>query len=117
MGHLFDMEKKMPNTERIRELNDAFRKTFTGGRVLVTQSISARQDVAEIIERVRNFDAFGEACDPHHEHDFISLTMEDGEIIYAKIDYYSSDLNCGSPDPSDPAVATRVMTIMLAENY
>ena len=47
---------------------------------------------------------------PNEEHDFGSFEA-DGHKIFFKIDYYDS------PDPSDPAVTNRVITIMLAEEY
>lgn len=92
----------MPNTQRVRELNDQFRKTMTGGRVLITCGISAREDVAEIIERVRTFDQFDAGNDPHLEHDFGAFHMSDTQQIFFKIDYYNRDCSGGSPDPSRP---------------
>ena len=34
-----------------------------------------------------------------------------------KIDYYDQNLSMHSPDPADPAITQRVITIMLAEDY
>jgi hypothetical protein len=40
-----------------------------------------------------------------------------GNVVFFKIDYFDLDLSNHSPDPSDPAVTRRVMTLMLAEEY
>ena len=37
--------------------------------------------------------------------------------LFWKIDYYDHSMQHGSPDPADPAVTERVMTIMLAAEY
>ena len=40
-----------------------------------------------------------------------------GAVIFFKIDYFDKILTHHSPDPSDPSVTERVITIMLAEEY
>jgi hypothetical protein len=105
-------------TELIRQLNDTFRRTFVGGRVMLTSGVDALPpDVkASVLETVRLFDKFDSGNDPHHEHDFGAFEIE-GERYFFKLDYYSPDLNAGSEDPSDPKQTTRVLTIMLASEY
>lgn len=105
-------------TATIRELNDQFRRTGEGGRVLFTEGVSAH-GVAfshQVFALVRRFDAFTEANDPHGEHDFGSFTHQ-GEKLFWKIDYYDKACEFGSDDPADTTKTTRVLTIMLAEEY
>ena len=107
---------------RIRELNDQFRLAgpimATPNRWHVTQGVDGLGPhfVSRVVAAVRDFTAFETDNDPYGEHDFGSLVMS-GERIFWKIDYYDTSLTCGSPDPADPAVTTRVLTIMLASEY
>ena len=107
-----------PNSERIRELNDSFRQTFTVGRVVITEGIDALspQIKAEVLQYVRTFDRFDRENDPHSEHDFGSCDIA-GQRFFFKIDYYGLDMESGSEDPADPTKTTRVLTIMKAEEY
>ena len=41
----------------------------------------------------------------------------DGERLMWKIDYYDKDIRNGSEDPADPAVTTRILTLMLSSEY
>ena len=70
----------------------------------------------EILTALRRYDDFDADNDPYGEHDFGMITAQGHEILF-KIDYYDQDLVRHSPDPSDPAVTHRVLTIMLAEDY
>ena len=109
----------MDLTARIRELNDAFRTAFAGdGRVYVTAGIAAMSphQQVEVMRRVHGFVAFTPDNDPHGEHDFGSFDYA-GKTIFWKLDCYDRDLNYGSPDPADENVTTRVLTVMLAEEY
>ena len=61
----------MSTAERIRTLNDAFRRTFVGGAVMITAGVeAAASNAARCSVKVRAFDAFTDDNDPHGEHDF-----------------------------------------------
>ena len=111
-------ERESTQTERIRDLNDELRKNFSQGHAVMTIGIAAlgSEAVANIVETIEVYDDFCQANDPHEEHDFGSFEA-DGHMIFFKIDYFDKDLAYHSPDPSDPAVTKRVITIMLAEEY
>ncbi len=109
--------------ERIRELNDAFRKyPWNGaralGRTVVTAGINANgpEFVLRVLNAVAGFNDFNADNDPHGEHDFGALEL-DGQKLFWKIDYYDAACHYGSEDPSDPTKTTRVLTVMLAEEY
>jgi hypothetical protein len=108
----------MDKTARIRELNDAFRRTFGGGRVMMTAGVNALPDAdkATVLAKVRNHGLFDRGNDPFGEHDFVAFE-HDGERYFAKIDYYAPDMRHGSEDPSDPSETVRVLTIMRADEY
>jgi hypothetical protein len=72
--------------------------------------------VQRIVKTIAVFDDFSHANDPHQEHDFGAFDA-DGHRVLFKIDYYDETLTYHSPDPADPAVTKRVITIMLAEEY
>ncbi len=105
-------------SQRISRLNDRFRRTGKGGRQLITSGIQEMGllEALAIRQLVADYDAFCEDNDPYGEHDFGALTYQ-GEKIFWKINYYDASLTAGSPDPADPTVTTRVLTIMLASEY
>ena len=106
------------HSKTIRDLNDAFRRSFVGGRVVQTCGIvELPSDVrAKVIQCVSTFDAFSADNDPHGEHDFGAFEVA-GQKFFFKIDYYDKTLESGSQNPADPTITTRVLTIMLAEEY
>ena len=72
--------------------------------------------VANIITAIRAFDKFTKDNDPYGEHDFAKVVV-DGVAVFFKIDYYDQGLEFASPNPADPVVTERVMTIMLTDEY
>jgi hypothetical protein len=72
--------------------------------------------VMRLVNAIASFNDFCIANDPHGEHDFGAFDF-DGTVVMFKIDYYDKDLQFHSPDPADPSVTERVITIMLSEEY
>ena len=64
-------------TARIRQLNDAFRRSFSGGKVTMTAGVYALPDMvkAEALKKAATFDDFSEENDPYGEHDFGSFEL------------------------------------------
>lgn len=106
------------STEQIRALNDQLRQNLSTGLAVITTGIAALgpEAVDRIVKTISVYDDFCHANDPHEEHDFGAFEAE-GETIFFKIDYYDNNLSCHSPDPTDPTVTKRVITIMLASEY
>lgn len=107
---------------KIAALNDLFRTSLEGGRVMLTRGIACQPDhvQARILEAVTRYDFDTDAAranDPHGEHDFGVIEDADAGRVLFKIDYYDAALEHGSEDPTDPAQTTRVLTIMLAGEY
>ena len=102
----------------IRELNDDLRCRQSGGTRYLTRGGTnlGVGMVPLIIQALAAFDLFSPNNDPYDEHDFGSFIFGT-EKIFWKIDYYDAALEHGSPDPADPAVTTRVLTILLASEY
>ena len=105
-------------TQRIRALNDDLRQHLIGGGAVITLGVAAlgQEAVDRIVQTVAVFDDFCHVNDPYEEHDFGSFEVE-GETIFFKIDYFDRTLTHHSPDPANPAVTERVITIMLANEY
>jgi len=111
-------QRSAASTARVRALNDAFRQSGTGGRMLMTAGVAAlsRDEQLAIVAAVMAFEAFNPGDDPHGEHDFGALRVATHRVMF-KIDTYDRSGRVHSPDPSDSAVTCRVLTIMFAEEY
>ena len=85
---------------------------------MMTSGVSALGPIhiATLLQLLRAYDRFDEGNDPHGEHDFGAFD-HDGNKLFWKIDYYDLSLAFGSEDPADPTKTTRVLTLMLAQEY
>ena len=109
----------------IARLNDDFRMAATGaalgqvdprgvpGRFVITAAVNQlpADEQIDLITKLRLFNRFNYANDPHGEHNFGIIEYKD-ETYNWRIDYYDKSLQYGSEDPSDPEQTTRVMTLM-----
>ena len=111
-------EDRNARRAKIRALNDAFRKTFWGGRVMMTVGVAALEAPVRnaVVEKIKFFEAFDDDNDPWGEHDFVSVEL-DGQTFFAKTDYYDRECVAHSKDAAYPGKTCRVMTIMLAEEH
>jgi len=118
MTHVHATRTIAERTAIIRHHNDNARRFPRAGVMCVTSGIVAlgKERLAAVLRAVREFDTFTRDNDPYDEHD-MGLVEVASERVLWKIDYYDAERRYGSPDPSDPAVATRVLTIMLASEY
>ena len=106
------------NTKRIAELNDKFRTTLIGDKVILTSGIASlpTEQQQEIINKVKIFNTFTEDNDPYGEHDFGCFEYH-GQQIFWKIDMYDLNYEYYSPNPELEEVTNRVLTVMFASEY
>lgn len=105
-------------SSRIRRLNDNFRRSFQGGRVVITTGVQALGPVLlqEVLLTVQHYDQFAPGNDPYEEHDFGAFSLGRQRLCW-KIDYYDPSMQLGSGDPSNRVETARVLTIMLVSEY
>ena len=102
----------------IQLINDNFRRTFQGGKVVLTRGIRAlpKMEIAEIMLKVSRYNDFTTANDIYEERDYGSFEYHGNKIIW-KIDYYDKNYEYASENPADVTKTNRVLTIMLADEY
>jgi hypothetical protein len=117
-----DEELLADKSLEIRALNDEFRTELVSPvsalwhkRLVCTSGVAAYGDdfIERALRAVREFSTFNEYNDPYGEHDFGSFVLDDVSLIW-KIDLYEEpDVKSENGEP----VVTRVLTIMLADEY
>jgi hypothetical protein len=106
----------------IRALNDELRRALPlanpGCLVMITRGVESigAGKITALVVAIRDFKDFTPDNDPHGEHDF-GAAEHDGVRYFWKIDAYDPSLTFASPDPADPSVTMRVLTIMRADEY
>ncbi|GIT90173.1 hypothetical protein JANAI62_03440 [Jannaschia pagri] len=110
-------------TTIIRSHNDRFRTgdQMIPGTVVMTQGLVAHLQATDIEQRdvvriVQEYDDFTADNDPYGQHDFGVFELS-GERCFWKLDLYDNDKQYFTPDPTNPTVTHRVLTIMLASDY
>ena len=107
-----------PRAEQIARLNDQLRKHGTGGAIMLTRGVREmpKFEPAELLQQLSAYDSFDADNDPHGERDFGAIELGSTSLLW-KIDYYDLAMQYASPDPADPDVTKRVLTVMLPEEW
>jgi len=103
----------MDRREKIAALNDQLRTTFKGGRVQMTRSVYDLDDrlrgrALSVLARYNTFD-------PASEHD-CGVFIFAGFAFEWRIEYRGKDGVGHSPDPADPDMTMRVLTLYVTED-
>lgn len=106
------------HAESVVELNDRLRTRGLGGLLVVTTGVRQLEqyEPRRLLEALRDYNDFNPENDPHGEHDFGKLELF-GTTLFWKIDYFDLMFERASPDPANPDVTNRVLTIMRADEY
>lgn len=101
---------------KIQKLNDSFRTSLSGGKVMITRGISLlpSEDGNNIVKQVQSFNSFNKNNDPYGEHDFGVFDFKENRIFW-KIDYYDTEYLFYSINPANEECTNRVLTIMFAD--
>lgn len=112
-------------TLTIAELNDRVRlgldrnaRIMITSNCLATLSGTAGSPIDRVVVQAELMASFRHCqfSDDSPERDFGVIEFR-GRTVWMKIDYYDLTLDFGSQDPADASVTTRVMTILLPEDY
>lgn len=127
---------------QIRDLNDLARTAMgVAGRLTMTANLVGSLEpwqLSALREKVETYDHWEPENDAYEEHDFgtiygmrkgTSIAWTDkppvdtdkipfkGITVFFKIDVFDKKLEYGSEEPWNPKKSTRVLTLMLAEDY
>lgn len=100
---------------RVRQLNDDLRTNGRGGMFVISEGLAAHwvETVNIALATIGSFDEFTSNNDPWGERDGATLNVRGIDVRWT-ITSYDKSRTMHSPNPADPHVTTRVMTIMLA---
>jgi hypothetical protein len=112
-----DLEQP-PRADVIASFNDTLRTEGRGGRLMVTHGVISLPsfNARVLIDALASFDQFNGENDPYGERDFGAFEAFGVKLLW-KIDYYDRKLEFASPDPANPELTVRVLTVMLVSEY
>ncbi len=112
------MQELIHHSRKIAALNDEVRRTLKGGRVETSAGVDKLDIYTQICayQLVRDSKVFADDNDPYDERDFGGFVIGAHRFIW-KIDYLDTDMVEKSADPSNPKITTRILKIMLADEY
>jgi hypothetical protein len=113
----------LDRTETIARLNDRARQGLDrNARIGFTRSCIAAFGDADGISAIVTQSALMKAIrdcrfSPDNPERDLGILEFRGQTVWVKCDYYDLALEFGSDDPADASITTRVLTIMLPEDW
>src|SRR2546429_6839339 len=92
---------------KVRALNDEFRRTLRGGRVVLTPRVAALSEELRMfaLHKVQTYEDWSGPNEREHD---VGIFMVEEDTYFWKIDYYALDMEHGSEDASDPALTVQI---------
>lgn len=104
----------IPTPNKIAQLNDRFRQSGITDHWHFTPLTA--DCWFDLWLKIRAYDDFTPDNDPYGEHDLGKIEHQ-GRSYFWKIDYYDQNLEYLSPDPANPELTRRIITIMHTSEY
>jgi hypothetical protein len=119
---------KTTATEKIALLNDNLRAKLKINSACLSLTMGimglGKEALAPIVEGIAAYQGFSAGEDPFNERDFgvFELSIGSGKSAIAhqiawKIDYYDNNLELNSPDPANPALTCRIITVSIEGEF
>ncbi|GFZ79714.1 hypothetical protein GCM10011531_07030 [Aquaticitalea lipolytica] len=117
------------NTKLLAEQNDMFRKHIgmleadtieVKGKYCMTQGVANLTNFQKLDTLIKlwEYNDFSVEEDVYNEHSFGRITLDENkQDILWKIDYFDTNYEYGSEDPSNLNITRRVLTVMLPSEY
>ena len=100
--------------QKIRILNDGLRKEPDEKNVFISLEVARLGEIKlkELFAKLKSYTNFSKELDPDRDHSSGVINLDKHKIDW-NISYWDLDEEDDSPDPSDPAVTTRVLNLFI----
>jgi Protein of unknown function (DUF3768) len=109
----------MSDTEKLREQNDAFKKTFVGGVIKFDRELQhwERSELQQITRCIQRYNKWPTDNGYRSAHDFGHIRYRGSHLFWAIHYQDASDIGKPSIDPTDPTKTQRLLMVVHIDWY